>query len=121
MALAGGCVTGMLWKAASGTVSLGIAIVGFVAGELLIRGPGGSVIATLDDASRPTAHALTGLLGVAYTPLALVLGVVALAVMLSRGRSGLIPGLALGVVAAGAWIAADAAGYGYGLWLRRRG
>ena len=41
MALAGGCVTGMLWKAGRGAVALAIAIAGFAAGELLIRGAGG--------------------------------------------------------------------------------
>ena len=115
MALAGGCVTGMLWKAGGGSVALGVAIAGFAIGELLIRDAGGDVIATLDDASRPGEHALTGLLDVGYTPLALVLGIAAFAALLTRGRGGLIAGLALGVVAAGAWVAADAAGYGYGL------
>ena len=33
----------------------------------------------------------------------------------AASRYGLIGGLALGVVAAGTWVAADAAGYGYGL------
>ena len=32
-----------------------------------------------------------------------------------RGLSGLVAGLALGAVAAGTWLAAGAAGYGYGL------
>ena len=115
MALAGGCITGMLWKAGGGAVALGIAIAGFAAGELLIRGPGESVIADLDDASRPSERALTGLLGVDYEPLALGVGVAALVLLLRRRRDGLIPGVALGLVAAGAWIAADVAGYGYGL------
>ena len=115
MALAGGCITGMLWKAGGGAVALGIAIAGFAAGELLIRGPGDSLIADLDDASRPSERALTGLLGVDYEPLALAVGVAALVLLLRRRRDGLIPGVALGLVAAGAWIAADAAGYGYGL------
>src|SRR6478752_8700231 len=115
MALAGGCVTGMLWKAGEGQVALAIAIAGFAAGELLIRGPGKDVITRLDDASHPSEHSLTGLLGVDYTPLALVVGVVVFLVLLRRGRSGVIAGLALGVVAAGAWVAADHAGYGYGL------
>lgn len=115
MALAGGCITGMLWKAGSGAVALMIAIAGFAVGELLIRGPGASLIDELDGASRPDERALTGLLGVDYEPLALVLGAVALGALLRRRRDGLIAGLALGVVAAGAWIAADAAGYGYGL------
>jgi uncharacterized protein len=115
MALAGGCVTGMLWKAGAGAAALGIAIAGFAAGELLIRGPGSELIGTLDDASRPDERALTGLLDVAYTPLALVAGAVALAALLAKHRSGVVPGVALGAVAATAWVAADAAGYGYGL------
>jgi len=115
MALAGGCVTGMLWKAGAGAVALGIAIVGFVVGELLIRGPGDGLIATLDEASRPGENALTGLTGAGYTPLALALGVIALAAVLRRGLTGLVAGLALGAVAAGTWLAAGAAGYGYGL------
>ena len=53
MALAGGCVTGMLWKAGAGAAALGIAIAGFAAGELLVRDAGGELIAALDDASRP--------------------------------------------------------------------
>lgn len=115
MALAGGCVTGMLWKAGAGAVALGIAIAGFAVGELLIRGPGSEVIATLDDVSRPGERALPGLVGASYAPLALALGAAVLAVLLARRREGLIPGLALGAVAAVAWVAADAAGYGYGL------
>ena len=115
MALAGGCVTGMLWKAGAGAAALAIAIAGFAIGEILIRNAGGELIASLDDASRPKERALTGLLEVGYTPLALGLGFAAFAVLLARGRGGLIAGVALGVVAAGAWIAADAAGYGYGL------
>ena len=115
MALAGGCVTGMLWKAGAGAAALAIAIAGFAAGELLVRGPGEGLIGSLDDASRPAENALTGLTGASYEPLALVLGVLALAALLKRGRGGLLAGVALGAVAAGAWIAADAAGYGYGL------
>ena len=115
MALAGGCITGMLWKAGGGAVALAIAIAGFAAGELLIRGPGESLIADLDAASRPSERALTGLLGVDYEPLALVVGVAALVLLLRRRRDGLVAGVALGLVAAAAWIAADAAGYGYGL------
>jgi uncharacterized protein len=139
MALAGGCVTGMLWKAGAGAAALAIAIAGFAAGELLIRGPGEELIATLDDASRPDEGSLTGLLGATYEPLALVLGAAALAALLVRRRHGVLPalalgahdrrvrrrpaqsrdglvaGLALGAVAAGTWVAADAAGYGYGL------
>jgi len=115
MALAGGCITGMLWKAGAGSVALAVAIAGFAAGELLIRGPGSEVISALDDAARPAERALPGLLGVDYELVAVVLGAAALAALLARRRDGLLAGLALGAVAAGTWIAADAAGYGYGL------
>lgn len=115
MALAGGCVTGMLWKAGAGALALGIAIAGFAAGELLIRGPGEDVIATLDDAAHTDERALAGLLGVDYEPVALALGAAALIVLLGRRRDGVVPGVALGVVAALAWVAAELAGYGYGL------
>lgn len=115
MALAGGCVTGMLWKAGAGSIALAVAIAGFALGELLIRGPGSGVIDSLDDASRPGENALPGLLEVGYEPLALAIGAVALALLLARTRTGALSGLALGAVAAGTWLAADAAGYGYGL------
>ena len=115
MALAGGCVTGMLWKAGAGAAAFAIAIAGFAAGELLIRDPGAELIATLDDAARADESSVAGLLGAAYEPVALVLGVAALAALLARRRDGLVAGLALGAVAAATWIAADAAGYGYGL------
>jgi uncharacterized protein len=127
MALAGGCATGMLWKAGAGALALAIAIAGFAAGELLIRGPGSEVIETLDDAARPNERSLTGLLDASYEPLALVIGVLALALLLRRRPAGVIarwrpwrprglmPGVALGAVAAATWVAADWAGYGYGL------
>jgi uncharacterized protein len=115
MALAGGCVTGMLWKAGAGAVALGIAIAGFAVGELLIRGAGDGLIERLDDASRPAEDALPGLLDAAYTPVALVAGALVLAAVLTRHRDGLLAGLALGAVGAATWIAADAADYGYGL------
>jgi hypothetical protein len=115
MALAGGCVTGMLWKAGSGSVALAIAIAGFAIGELFIRGPGSELIAELDDVSRPGRRSLADAVGVGYEPMALALGLVSLAILVARGRHGLLAGVALGAVAAGAWVTADAAGYGYGL------
>jgi uncharacterized protein len=115
MALAGGCVTGTLWKAGVGATALALAIAGFAAGELLIRGAGSAVIDAFDDAGRPRRGSLPELLGTDYEPLALALGAVALAVLLARRRDGLLPGLALGAVAVVAWVAADLAGYGYGL------
>jgi uncharacterized protein len=112
MAIAGGCITGMLWKAGTGSVALALAIAGFAAGELLIRGPGADAIATLDDAARPSERSLAGALGVGYEPIAVALGLVALALLLRRGA---IWGAALGVAAAAAWLAAAWADYGYGL------
>jgi uncharacterized protein len=115
MALAGGCVTGMLWKAGSGAVALALAIAGFAAGELLIRGAGRSVIETLDDAARPSERSLAGVLGVGYEPVALAVGILGLALVLGGGRGGAARGVALGAVAAAAWLAAAWADYGYGL------
>lgn len=54
-------------------------------------------------------NVITGLTGAGYQPLALVLGVVALAALITCRRGGLIAGLALGAVAAATWAAADAA------------
>jgi hypothetical protein len=73
------------------------------------------LIEALDDASRPGQNALPELLDAGYEPVALVLGAAALAALLAHKRSGLVAGVALGVVAAAAWVAANAAGYGYGL------
>jgi hypothetical protein len=115
MALAGGCVTGMLWKAGSGSVALALAIAGFAAGELLIRGAGSGVIETLDDAARPGERSLADVVGVGYEPAALLAGVLVLALLLGGGRRGAARGVALGAVATAAWLAADWAGYGYGL------
>jgi uncharacterized membrane protein YedE/YeeE len=115
MALAGGCVTGTLWKAGAGVAALALAIAGFGVGELLARGAGAGVIEALDDAGRPKPGSLPELLGGEYEPVAVIVGAIALAVLLARHRDGLIPGLALAAVAALAWVAADLAGYGYGL------
>jgi uncharacterized protein len=115
MALAGGCVTGMLWKAGAGSIALALAVVGFAAGELLIRVIGGGVIDALDSASRPPASGLAQLAAVDYEPLALTIGLVALALLLAGGRGGVVSGVALAAIAALAWVAADVAGYGYGL------
>lgn len=115
MALAGGCITGILWKAGAGSAALGVAIAGFAAGELLVRGPGDGAIEALDGASAPSQQSLAQVIGVGYQPLAVALGIAGLAALLARRRDGLVAGLALGAVAAAAWIAADATGYGYGL------
>jgi uncharacterized membrane protein YedE/YeeE len=115
MALAGGCIAGILWKSGAGSVATAIAIVGFAAGELLVRGLGDALIADLDAASAPAKGSLTELTGAPYAALALPLGAVGLALLLARSKRHVLPGLGLGVVATLAWVAADAAGYGYGL------
>jgi uncharacterized protein len=115
MALAGGCIAGILWKSGAGSVATAIAIVGFAAGELLVRGLGDGLIADLDAASAPAKGSLAELTGAPYAALALPLGAVGLALLLARSKRHVLPGLALGVVATLAWVAADAAGYGYGL------
>jgi hypothetical protein len=115
MALAGGCVTGTLWKAGGGAVALMLAIAGFAVGELLMRDAGSGVIEALDDAGRPARGSLPELLDVDYQSLAVLVGAVALGLLLARRRDGVVAGLALAAVAAVAWVAADVAGYGYGL------
>jgi len=115
MALAGGCITGILWKAGAGSAATAIAIGGFLVGELIIRGPLESVLTTLDDASRPAEGSLAQLSGLPYAPLALALGVVISILLLRRSRAGLFFGIGLGVIAALAWVAADFSEYGYGL------
>jgi uncharacterized membrane protein YedE/YeeE len=117
MALAGGCVTGILWKAGAGSIATGVAVAGFAAGELLSRGPWREALSRLDGAvAAPSAATLHGALGVPYEPLAAVAGVVALFLLLRRRRrAGLGLGLALGGLSALAWAAADRVGAGYGL------
>lgn len=115
MALAGGCIAGILWKSGAGSAATAIAILGFAAGELLMRGPGDGLIADLDGASAPANGTLPELTGAPYAALALPLGAAGLALLLAASRRHLLPGLALGAVAALAWVAADAADYGYGL------
>jgi len=115
MALAGGCIVGIFWKAGSGSIAVGMAIAGFALGELLIRGPGESLIGDLDGVSRPAESSLHGLLGLPYAPVALALGALALIGLLRRRRDGLALGAGLGVVAGLAWVAADLSGYSFGL------
>ena len=115
MALAGGCITGILWKTGAGSVATAIAILGFIVGELVIQGPLDSVVASLEDASGPIDGSLSQITGISYVPLALTLGLVGLIVLARRSRAGLAFGAGLAGVAAFAWIAADLSGYGYGL------
>jgi len=116
MALAGGCITGILWKAGAGSIATAVAIAGFAAGELAIRGPGLQALSALDRASpRPAGQTVHGALGLPYEPVAAVLGALLLAILLRRSRAGLGLGLGLGALSALAWLAADVVGAGYGL------
>lgn len=116
MALAGGCISGILWKSGAGSVATAIAIAGFAAGELLAHGPAKEALADLDaEGPLPSESALHSVLDVPYGLLAPILGGVVLVLLLRRSRSGLLIGLGVGLVGAAAWVAADMAGYGYGL------
>jgi uncharacterized protein len=116
MALAGGCIAGILWKTGAGSVATAIAIFGFVAGELLIRGPLDGILAELDGAVDPPAdQTLYGALDVEFVPLALLLGAGLLVFLLRRGAAGLGAGLVLGAIGVLTWILAGWADYGYGL------
>lgn len=115
MALAGGCITGILWKSGAGSIATALAIAGFAAGELLIRGPGSALVADLDDAWRPSESSLTQVSGISYEVLAPIIGTIALFALIRHRRDGLALGIGLGVAATLAWAAADLAGYGYGL------
>lgn len=115
MALAGGCVTGILWKTGAGSIATGVAIGGFAIGELVATGAGADVLRDLDDASRPSESSLPEITGVSFELLAPLIGIVALALLLRGRRDAPWLGVALGVVAALAWVSADIADYGYGL------
>ena len=116
MALAGGCISGILWKSGAGSIATAVAIAGFAAGELLAQGAGGSLLAALQGASRPVESSVFSLLGLPYAPVALIAGA-ALFALLLRGasRRTLAFGAGLGALGAIAWLAAAASGYGYGL------
>jgi uncharacterized protein len=116
MALAGGCVTGIMWRAGSGSIALAIAVAGFGAGEIAIRDRGRELLHRLDRAGgHPSTTTVFGLLHVRYAPLAVAIGLAATAAILARSRRDLWWGAALAGLAAAAWVAADWVGYGYGL------
>lgn len=116
MALAGGCITGILWKSGAGSTATAIAIGGFIAGELLIRGPFESLAVDLDDASSGAEEqTLYGLLGIDYVPIALALGVLILVLLRRSSRAVVRTGLLLGALGAIAWVVAGWADYTYGL------
>lgn len=115
MALAGGCIAGILWKTGAGSIATAVAILGFAAGELLARGAAAPAVTRVQEVAPPAVSSLNALIGVGFTPMALVLGAVLLAGLVAVSRAGLAFGVGLGTLGALAWVAADAAGYGYGL------
>jgi uncharacterized protein len=137
MALAGGCIAGILWKSGAGSVATAIAIAGFAAGELLARGALAPLGRDLDQAiAAPTVTEESGgainleleeplrtlpqLLGIDFIPLALILGGIGALVLIgARGvglaRPGVRAGIVLGLIGVGTWVLAGVADYGYGL------
>jgi uncharacterized membrane protein YedE/YeeE len=116
MALAGGCIAGILWKSGAGSIATAIAICGFVIGELLIRGPFDGVLADLDQAvEAPADQTLYAAFGIDFVPLALLLGAGLFLFLLRRGSVGLRAGIGLGLIGVLTWVLAGWADYGYGL------
>jgi uncharacterized protein len=115
MALAGGCIAGILWKTGAGSIATAVAIAGFALGELVVRGPGRELLAGLDHGRVSESATLDAAIGLPYEPVAAALGVLALLVLLVRRRDGLALGLGLGALSALAWAAAGWIGAGYGL------
>lgn len=115
MALAGGCIAGILWKTGAGSIATAIAILGFAAAELFARGAAAPTVTRLKAIAPPAESSLSAVLGVGFTPVALVLGAALVGALVAGSRTGLASGVALGGLGALAWVAADAAGYGYGL------
>jgi uncharacterized membrane protein YedE/YeeE len=116
MALAGGCIAGILWKSGAGSIATAIAIGGFIVGELIIRGPLEGVLTDLDSAvDQPADQTLYMAVGVDYLPLALLLGAGLLFFVLRRGTSQWRAGAVLGVIGVLTWLLAGWDDYGYGL------
>ena len=116
MALAGGCIAGILWKSGAGSIATAIAIGGFIVGELLIRGPFDGLLTDLDTVVDPPSETtLYGAVGVEFVPIAMLLGAGLLVFVLRRGSSGLRAGIGLGLIGILTWILAGWADYGYGL------
>ena len=117
MAIAGGCVTGILWRSGTGSGAALLATAAFAAGELLIRGPLGAVRRALDDLGPPSRRLLlSDAFGAGYTPIAVLIGGVVLVWLVrAAGRSVVLVGAAIGAIGVLAWVVADLAGYGYGL------
>ena len=116
MALAGGCIAGILWKSGAGSIATAIAIGGFIVGELLIRGPFDGLLTDLDYAVDPPAdQTLYEAIDVEFVPIALLLGAGLLLFVLRRGSKGLAAGVGLGLIGILTWVLAGWGDYGYGL------
>jgi len=70
MALAGGCIAGILWKSGAGSAATAIALVGFAVGELFTRGALSGVVDSFDDAAQVSEAGLPAQAGLDYAPLA---------------------------------------------------
>ncbi len=120
IALAGGCIAGILFRTGAGSLPALVAAVAFAAGELAVRhGPLAGPARALASAGPQTeARTLAGLLDVSPSLLGIGVGLVACGalVLVLRGERGpLAAATALGGVAMLAWLVAREAGYGYGL------
>lgn len=116
MALAGGCISGILFRSGEGSIAAMLAAGGFAAGELVLRRTDLEVLAAhLRGAPGATTRTLPELLGVAPVAIGLVAAALVLTPLSFWTRRALLPGLVLGGVATAAWMIARAADYGYGL------
>jgi len=68
IALAGGCIAGILWKTGAGSIATAMAIAGFAVGELIVQGAGATLLGELDDASRPSEGSLAQITGLPCRP-----------------------------------------------------
>ncbi len=139
MVLAGGCVTGTLYKAAEGRVLSVLALLGIGLGTAVVdRGPGLALKKALVDATRdirppPALDEVVGLsyptLGLLFAPAALISLVAWLLVLRERGDgpprerppwhrarwSPVTAGVAIGALGWAAYLVSGAAGRNYGL------
>lgn len=120
LALAGGCIAGLLFRTGVGSLAALVALAAFVAGELAVReGPLAGPARSLALAGPTTdSRTLGELLDLPAASLAIPIGLAAAAalVILVRGDRAVVgAGAALAGVGLAAWIVAETAGYGYGL------
>ena len=117
LGVAGGCIAGLLYRSGGGSIASAIALLGVAAGELAVRrlGVTAALRRVADAGPAVRERTIDGLVGVDALPVGLALAA-ALGLVAWRWRSPVARwGLALGVVASLAWVAAKQGGYGYGL------